>query len=222
MMKLLRAAACLATLLVAGESSRANLSEPQRAHRRRPIPPAARPMSWRAWWRRSCRKRSASNSTWRTTAAPPAPSGPLASANAPADGYTLLFVTPDFIVQPVVKAKPPFDPIKGFAPVTLLAAAPEMIAANPSLPARTCSELIAFLKANPGKHSYATPGAGSPPHLGGEWLYKVTYGLDVVHVPFQGAAPAITSTIAGHTSMVHLAMPALTRTSRTASCARSP
>ena len=71
-------------------------------------------------------------------------------------------------------------------------------------------ELIALLKANPGKHSYATPGVGSPPHLGGEWLYKVTYGLDVVHVPFQGAAPAITSTIAGHTSLVHMAMPALT------------
>jgi tripartite-type tricarboxylate transporter receptor subunit TctC len=135
--------------------------------------------------------------------------GTIAVANAPADGYTLLFTTPDFIVQPVVKAKAPYDAIKAFAPVTLLASAPEMIAANPSLPARDLRELIALLKANPGKHSYATPGVGSPPHLGGEWLYKVTYGLDVVHVPFQGAAPAITSTIAGHTSLVHMAMPAL-------------
>ncbi len=136
--------------------------------------------------------------------------GTVAVANAPADGYTLLFMTPDFIVQPVVKAKPPYDASKAFAPVTLLAAAPEMIAANPSLPARDLRELIALLKANPGKHTYATPGVGSPPHLGGEWLYKVTYGLDVVHVPFPGAAPAITSTIGGHTSLVHMAMPALT------------
>ena len=88
----------------------------------------------------------------------------------------ILFMTPDFIVQPVVKAKPPFDPIRDFTPITLLAAAPEMIAANPSLPAKNLQELIALLKANPGKHSYATPGAGSAPHLGGEWLYKVTYG----------------------------------------------
>jgi tripartite-type tricarboxylate transporter receptor subunit TctC len=136
--------------------------------------------------------------------------GTVTVANAPADGHTLLFVTPDFIVQPVVKAKAPYDAIKAFAPVTLLAAAPEMIAASPSVPARDLGELIALLRANPGKHSYATPGVGSPPHLGGEWLYKVTYGLDVVHVPFQGAAPAITSTIGGHTSLVHLAMPALT------------
>jgi tripartite-type tricarboxylate transporter receptor subunit TctC len=140
-------------------------------------------------------------------------SGTLAAAavaGAAADGYTLLFVTPDFIVQPVVKAKPPFDAVKAFAPVTLLASAPEMIAANSSLPAGELRELVALLRSNPGKYSYATPGVGSPPHLGGEWLYKVTYSLDVVHVPFQGAAPAITSTIAGHTSLVHLAMPALT------------
>jgi tripartite-type tricarboxylate transporter receptor subunit TctC len=135
--------------------------------------------------------------------------GTVAVANAAADGYTLLFVTPDFIVQPVVKAKPPYDAIRAFAPVTLLASAPEMIAANPGLPARDLGGLIALLKANPGKHSYGTPGVGSPPHLGGEWLYKLTYGVDVIHVPFQGAAPAITSAIAGHTSLVHMAMPAL-------------
>src|SRR5262245_54952289 len=127
--------------------------------------------------------------------------GTVAAANAPGDGHTLLFMTPDFVVQPVVRTKVAFDPIKGFAAVTLLAVAPEMIATNPSLPAKNLQELVAFLKANPGKHSYATPGAGSAPHLEGEWIYKITYGLDVVHVPFQGAAPAITSTIAGHTSI---------------------
>jgi tripartite-type tricarboxylate transporter receptor subunit TctC len=136
--------------------------------------------------------------------------GTIAVANAPPDGYTLLFMTPDFIVQPIVRAKPPFDPVKDFAPVTQLAAAPEMIAINPSLPAKNLQELVALLKANPGKHQFATPGAGSTPHLEGEWIYRITYGLDVVHVPFQGAAPAITSTIAGHTTIVHMTMPALT------------
>src|SRR5207244_11462805 len=136
--------------------------------------------------------------------------GTVAVATAPADGYTLLFVAPDFVVQPAVRAKPPFDPIRSFAPVALLAIAPEMIAVTPSLPAKNLQELITFLRANPGQHSYASPGAGSSAHLEWEWLYKITYGLDVVHVPFQGAAPAITSTIAGHTSIVHLALPALT------------
>jgi tripartite-type tricarboxylate transporter receptor subunit TctC len=135
--------------------------------------------------------------------------GTVTVANAPADGYTLLFAASDFVVQPAVRAKAPFDPIRSFAPVTVLAASPEMIAVAPTVPAKNLQELIAFLRANPGKHSYASPGAGSSAHLEGEWLYKITYGLDVVHVPFQGAAPAITSTIAGHTSIVHLALPAL-------------
>jgi tripartite-type tricarboxylate transporter receptor subunit TctC len=78
------------------------------------------------------------------------------------------------------------------------------------VPAKNLQELVALLKANPGKHQYATPGVGSPPHLEGEWIYKITYGLDVVHVPFQGAAPAVTSTIAGHTSIIHMTTPALT------------
>ena len=136
--------------------------------------------------------------------------GTTAVAHAPADGRTILFTTPDFIVQPLVKAKAPYDPLKNFSPVTLAAAAPEMIAVNPSVPAKTLQELVALLKANPGKHQYATPGVGSPPHLEAEFIYKITYHLDVVHVPFQGAAPAITSTMAGHTSIVHMTMPALT------------
>jgi tripartite-type tricarboxylate transporter receptor subunit TctC len=68
-------------------------------------------------------------------------------------------------------------------------------------------ELIALLKANPGKYSYATPGFGTSPHLACERLFRLSYGLDVVHVPFQGAAPAITSTIAGHTQILHITAP---------------
>jgi tripartite-type tricarboxylate transporter receptor subunit TctC len=136
--------------------------------------------------------------------------GTAAVANASADGRTILFGTPDFLLQPIVKAKPPYDAVKNFAPVALVASAAEMIAVNPSVPAKNLQELVTLLKANPGKHEYATPGVGSPPHLEGEWIYKITYGLDVVHVPFQGAAPAVTSTIAGHTSIIHMTTPALT------------
>jgi tripartite-type tricarboxylate transporter receptor subunit TctC len=136
--------------------------------------------------------------------------GTAAVAAAPADGRTILFATPDFLLQPIVKAKPPYDAVKNFAPVALVASAAEMIAVNPSVPAKNLQELVALVKANPGKHQYATPGVGSPPHLEGEWIYKITYGLDVVHVPFQGAAPAVTSTIAGHTSIIHMTTPALT------------
>jgi tripartite-type tricarboxylate transporter receptor subunit TctC len=131
-------------------------------------------------------------------------------AIAPADGRTLLFGTPDFLVQPIVKAKAPYDAVKNFAPITLVASASEVIAVNPAVAAKNLQELVALLKANPGKYQYATPGVGSPPHLEGEWIYKITYGLDVVHVPFQGAAPAVTSPIAGHTSIIHMTTPALT------------
>jgi tripartite-type tricarboxylate transporter receptor subunit TctC len=136
--------------------------------------------------------------------------GTSAVANATADGRTILFGTPDFLLQPIVKAKPPYDAVKNFAPVALVASAAEMIAVNPSVPAKNLQELVTLLKANPGEHQYATPGVGSPPHLEGEWIYKITYGLDVAHVPFQGAAPAVTSTIAGHTSIIHMTTPALT------------
>jgi tripartite-type tricarboxylate transporter receptor subunit TctC len=136
--------------------------------------------------------------------------GTAAVAIAPADGRTILFGTPDFLLQPIIKAKAPYDAEKNFAPIALVASAAEMIAVNPSVPAKDLQELVALLKANPGKYQYATPGVGSPPHLEGEWIYKITYGLDVVHVPFQGAAPAVTSTIAGHTSIIHMTTPALT------------
>jgi tripartite-type tricarboxylate transporter receptor subunit TctC len=132
-----------------------------------------------------------------------------AVAIAPPDGYTLLVGTPDFLLQPIVRAKPPYDAIRQFAPITLAASSTEMMAVNPSVPATNLQELIALLKANPGKHQYATPGVGSPPHLEGEFIYKITYKVDVIHVPFPGAAPAVTSTIAGHTSILHMTAPSV-------------
>src|SRR5258705_13416903 len=87
------------------------------------------------------------------------------------------------LIFDVVKSKIPYDPFKSFTPVIEIATAPEMIVVHPSLPVKNMQELFALLKANPGKYSYASPGYGTSPHLACEWLFKLTYGLDVVHVP---------------------------------------
>ena len=132
-----------------------------------------------------------------------------AVANAAADGHTLLIANQDVIVQPIIKSKVPYDPFKSFVPVTLVVTAPEMIVVHPSLPARDIKELIDLLKANPGKYSYASPGFGTTPHLACEWLFKVRYGIDATHVPFQGAAPAVQSTLSGQTPIFHNVLPAV-------------
>jgi tripartite-type tricarboxylate transporter receptor subunit TctC len=133
--------------------------------------------------------------------------GTAAAARAPADGYTILVMNQDFVVQPAVKSKVPYDPFKTFIPVASIAAAPETISVHPSLPATSMKELIALLKANPGKYSYASPGHGTSPHIACERLFKLTYGLDVVHVPFQGGAAAVAATLAGHTQVLHITLP---------------
>ena len=129
------------------------------------------------------------------------------AASAPADGHTILAANQDLIVHPLVKAKVPYDPFKSFAPVSLLASAPEVIVVHPSVPAKDMKELVALLKANPGKYSYASPGHGTSPHIACERLFKVTNGLDVVHVPFPGGGQAVQSTIAGHTAILHITLP---------------
>jgi tripartite-type tricarboxylate transporter receptor subunit TctC len=128
--------------------------------------------------------------------------GAGAAAKAPADGYTVAVVNQDFVIQPAVKATVPYSPFGSFAPVTMVATAPESISVHPSFPASNILELVAVLKSNPGKYGYASPGYGTSPHVASERLFKLTYGLDVTHVPFQGASPAITSTIAGHTAIL--------------------
>jgi len=128
--------------------------------------------------------------------------GTAAAASAAPDGHTILFVSPDLVVSPLLKTKVPYDPFSSFAPITLLVSSREIVAVHPSLGANSMSELAALLKANPGKYGYATPGYGSLPHLKGERLFRLAYGLDVTHVPFQGFGPAVSSTLAGHTSIL--------------------
>jgi tripartite-type tricarboxylate transporter receptor subunit TctC len=133
--------------------------------------------------------------------------GTRAAATAPADGQTILVVSPDFVIRPLVKANVPYDPISSFAPITLLATSPAMISVSSSVQAKTMKELIDLLKASPGKYTLGTPGYGTAPHLEGERLYRQALGLDVVHVPFQGFGPAVTSTVAGHTSLLGAPVP---------------
>jgi tripartite-type tricarboxylate transporter receptor subunit TctC len=127
-------------------------------------------------------------------------------AKAAPDGYTLMVISTGFLVNPSLYAKVPYDAVKDFAPITLIAASPNVISVNPSVPAKNVQELIALIKANPGKYSYAGPGIGSTPHLSAE-LFKIRFGLDLVHVPYPGAAPAIGAAIAGHVPIVFSALP---------------
>jgi tripartite-type tricarboxylate transporter receptor subunit TctC len=120
------------------------------------------------------------------------------AARAAADGYSVVFVSTSFIVNPSLFAKIPYDPYKDFAPVTLAAVSPNLLSIHPSIPAKTVMELAAFLKANPAKYGFASAGLGTTPHLSGE-LFKLSQKLDLVHIPFGGSAPAIQSALAGHT-----------------------
>jgi tripartite-type tricarboxylate transporter receptor subunit TctC len=127
-------------------------------------------------------------------------------ARATPDGYTIMAISTGFMVNPSLYAKVPYDPIKDFSPITLVAASPNVVVVNPQVPAKTLPELVKLIQDNPGKYSYAGPGVGSTPHLGGE-LFRLTYKLDLVHVPFTGAAPAVQATIGGHTPIAFTALP---------------
>ncbi|MGC1893275.1 MAG: tripartite tricarboxylate transporter substrate-binding protein, partial [Pseudolabrys sp.] len=119
-------------------------------------------------------------------------------ARAASDGYTIMVVSTSYIVNPSLYPKIPYDPFKDFAPVTLAAATPNVLLVHPSIPANNVEELIAFLKANSGKYSYAHSGIGTTSHLSGE-MFRHSQDLDLVPVPFAGAAPAVQSVLAGHT-----------------------
>jgi tripartite-type tricarboxylate transporter receptor subunit TctC len=127
-------------------------------------------------------------------------------ARAAPDGYTIHIISTGFMVNPSLYARVPYDPIKDFAPVTLVAYSPNVVVVNPSVPAKTIPELVQLIRDNPGKYSFAGPGVGSTPHLSGE-QFRLAFNLDLVHVPFTGAGPAIQATIGGHTPIAFTALP---------------
>jgi tripartite-type tricarboxylate transporter receptor subunit TctC len=124
-------------------------------------------------------------------------------ARAAADGYTLLLgSTSTMVLNPMTMAKVPYDPAKDFVPIAILAVSTTSIAVHASVPAKTLKELIAYAKANPGKLSYGSAGAGTMSNLSGE-LFKQLTGLnDLVHIPYKGAGPGITDLVSGHIPMM--------------------
>ena len=129
-----------------------------------------------------------------------------ATARAPTDGYTILAAGGNFVINPSLYTKVPYDPTGDFAPVSLMCSSPHVIAVNPAVPAANIAELVALLKASPGKYSYGSAGRGTPAHLAGE-LFRLAYGLDIIHVPFGGGGPAMTATIGNHIPMTFAALP---------------
>jgi len=119
-------------------------------------------------------------------------------AKGPADGHTVLFSIVA-LLQQISLMKLPYDPIKDFAPISRVAISPSVFAASTSLPVNNLAELVRLVKANPGKYSFGTYGPGTSAHLQGELLNMQT-GMDLLHVPFQGAAPLVTAMLGGQLS----------------------
>ncbi len=129
------------------------------------------------------------------------------AAKAAPDGYTILFVSSSYVVNPSFYDKVPYDPYKDFRPLTVAATAANVLLVNPKvIPVENAKGLADHVKANPGKYTFASAGTGTTPHLSGE-LFKLTFKLDTVHVPFGGAGPAIQSIIAGHTPLAFTSLP---------------
>jgi len=124
----------------------------------------------------------------------------IASRAVP-DGYTLLMITTTFAINPGLHAKLPYDPARDFAPVTQLNSQPNIIVVNPTLAARSVKDLIALAKAKPGELTFATPGAGSAPHLAAE-MFQRSAGVKMIHVPYKGIPPAVTDVLGGRVTML--------------------
>jgi tripartite-type tricarboxylate transporter receptor subunit TctC len=123
------------------------------------------------------------------------------AAKAPPDGYTILMVSGAHVINPSMFKKLPYDSIKDFAGISLVADLPVVLVVHPSLPAKTLKELIAYAKANPGKLNYASSGPGSIGHLSGE-LLSTKADIKIQHVPYKGSGPAVIDVLAGHVQML--------------------
>jgi len=117
-------------------------------------------------------------------------------ARAPADGYTLLVTLVSHYAMPFLSRNVSYDPVKDFTPITIIGKAPQALFVNAATGITSVQELIAYVKKNPGKVSFATSGAGTSQHLGGELLNHAA-GLDMTHVPYKGGAPALTDVVGG-------------------------
>jgi tripartite-type tricarboxylate transporter receptor subunit TctC len=120
------------------------------------------------------------------------------AAKASPDGNTILVEFSSYVTNPSLFAKIPYDPHKDFEPVTLAVTSTTVLVVNPSVPANTVADLVALIRANPGKYSYAHGGIGAQTHLAGE-QFRLSLGLDLVPIPFNGGGPSTAAVVAGHT-----------------------
>jgi tripartite-type tricarboxylate transporter receptor subunit TctC len=122
-------------------------------------------------------------------------------SRATADGYTLLASDSAFVINPgLFKDKLPYDTLKEFKGVTMMATSPALLVVNPNLPVKTLAELIALAKSRPGKLNYSSGGVGSAPHLAAE-LFKLAAGIDLTHIPYKGTAPALSAVLSDEVDM---------------------
>ena len=129
-----------------------------------------------------------------------------AAAHAEPDGYTLLITSSAYVVNPGLYAKIPYDPYKDFAPIAELGTSPNVIMVGPRLGINSIAELVARARADPNELNYASPGIGTTPHLSAE-LFKIVSGIQITHVPFSGAGPAIQAVLGGTTQVAFAALP---------------
>jgi len=122
-------------------------------------------------------------------------------AHSKPDGYTLLLVTSSHAINAAIKKTLPYDPVKDFAPVSLVATLPDLLLVNPSLPVHSVSELIALARKEPGKIAFGSAGLGSGTHLDAE-LFRSMAGIDLLHVPYKGGTPSVTALVAGQVQMM--------------------
>jgi tripartite-type tricarboxylate transporter receptor subunit TctC len=127
-------------------------------------------------------------------------------ARAAPDGYTIMFHSASFAINAAMQRKLPFDPIKDFVPIGLVARVPQILVVNPAFPAKTLSEFLAQAKARPGQINFASAGAGSSPHLAMEMLMEMA-GVSLNHIPYKGTAPALADVVAGQVQTTFDAIP---------------
>jgi len=129
--------------------------------------------------------------------------GAIEAKRAPPDGYTIFYGTSAVVLAPSLYAKPGFDPYTDFIPISLTATIPLVLVVNPTVPAKTVSEFIAYAKSNPGKLNYASSGAGALLHLAGA-LFAKEMGIEASHIAYKGSAPAVTDLLGGSTQFMFL------------------
>ena len=128
------------------------------------------------------------------------------AAKQPADGYNLFLISTIHCINPSLYSKLAYDPIRDFAPITLIAETSQVLAVHPSLPVKTVKEFITYAKARPGQLNYSSAGNGSQPHLTAE-MFKTQVGIDYVHVPYKGAPPAMVDLLAGQVALTFATAP---------------